>query len=193
MTIRSSSNSNSTLIATELPNSHPFIERIVSKDSYEETTCWPRKLNCPPILKNISRRSWIKRSGKDFISTFYLNHQQSGYRNLIHGGVLAALIDDISAEFCNCLSPSLCGLTASLTTEFKKPSPPGAFFIAKLSTSREIPVDIEASRKVWIDCEILAGENKFVEVVKARALFVLREVLPKSLVSEAEHTIEDLL
>jgi hypothetical protein len=87
-------------------------------------------------MLNISRRTWIERSGKRFITAFYLSLHQAGYCNLVHGGVLAALNDDVSAEYCDRAAPSLYTLTRSLKIEFEKPSPPGAFFLAEVCTTR---------------------------------------------------------
>jgi hypothetical protein len=181
--------------AKELSNIHPFVEHIASGDSYKEITSWPRKLNTPPIVDIKSRRTWIERSGESFISTFYLSDHQAGYCNLVHGGVLAALIDDVSAEFCNHAAPTLYALTRSLEIEFERPSPPGAFFLAKAFAPQEFPFDLSNTSKVWVGCEIwtaLAGD-KLAMVVKAKTLFVLRESLPKLSNIEAQHSIEDVL
>ena len=167
---------------------------MASKDAYEEITSRPRELNTPLVL-NVNRRTWIERSGKPFVSVFSLSRHHAGYCNLIHGGVLAALIDDVSAEYCNYAAPGLYALTRSLEIEFERPSPPGAFFLAKVSTSREVPFDTSNSRKVWVECEIWTGlgDDKLTMVVKAKTLFVLRESLPKLLNNDTQHNIEDVL
>jgi acyl-coenzyme A thioesterase PaaI-like protein len=181
------------LTAKELPN-NSFVERMASKETYKEITSWPRKLNTPHML-NVTRRTWIERSGNPLISVFYLSRHHAGYCNLVHGGMLAALIDDVSAEYCNYAAPSLYALTRSQKIEFEKPSPLGAFFLAKVSTSREFPFDINNSRTALVECEIWTapGDDKLAMVVKAKTLFVLRESLPKLSTGEAQHSIEDVL
>jgi len=184
--------SNPPLMAKDLSN-NPFVQRISSKETYEEITSCHRKLKDPSIL-NAGRRTWIERSGKTFISVFYLSLHHAGYCNLVHGGVLAALIDHVSAEYCNYAAPGRYALTKCLEVEFTRPSPPGALFLARVSTSREVPFDLD-TKKVWIECEIWTApvDDKFAMVVKAKALFVLRESLPKLSSSEAKHSIEELL
>jgi acyl-coenzyme A thioesterase PaaI-like protein len=179
--------------AKELPN-NLLVECMASNDAYEEITSRPRKLNAPYML-NISRRTWMERSGKRFRSVFHLSQHHAGYYNLVHGGILAALIDDVSVEYCNHGAPSFRGITRLLKIEFKKPSPPEAFFLAKVSTPREFPFNINNSDKVWVECEIWAAPNgeKLALVVKAETLFVLRESIPGLLNGEAQHSIEDVL
>jgi hypothetical protein len=51
---------------------------------------------------------------------------------LVHGGILAALVDEGCAEYSNRGALTLYPLTKYLGVEFKKPSPTGGVFIAKV-------------------------------------------------------------
>ena len=158
---------------------HPFFQRMASEPGFREIPSLSRKLRTPALL-NVGRRTWAEMSGQSVISAFYLTINHTGYVNLIHGGVLAALIDQVCAEYCNRAAPSLYPLTRYLGVEFEKPSPPGELFIAKVSTSRPVPLDINVSRKAWIECEIWIpyGDAELMPVVKAKVLFILCERLP---------------
>jgi hypothetical protein len=114
---------------------------------------------------------------------------------LVHGGILAALVDEGCIEYCNRGALTLYPLTKYLSVEFQKPSPTGEVFIAKVFTSRPFPLTTSGSRKVWVKCEIsvLRGEDKVIPVVKASALFILCEKLPQlPSCGEAGNSIEDI-
>jgi acyl-coenzyme A thioesterase PaaI-like protein len=170
------------------------VKRIESVPGFEEITALPQRLNTPALL-NIRRRTWIEQIKKTAISIFYLDSSHTGYTGLVHGGILAALIDEGCAEYCNRGALTLYLLTKSLGVEFVKPSPTGEVFIAKVTTSRLFLLTINDSRKVYVRCEIsvLRSEDKRIPVVKANALFILYEKLPQlSGCDEVCHSVEDL-
>jgi acyl-coenzyme A thioesterase PaaI-like protein len=173
---------------------HAFVKRMEFEPGFEETTTLPRRLNTPALL-NVSRRTWIERTGKAAISIFCLDTSHTGYTGLVHGGILAALVDEACAEYCNRGALALYSLTKSLSIDFEKPSPMGGIFIAKASTSRSFPLTASDSKKVWVKCEVsvLQGEDKVIPVVKASALFILCEKLPwLPSCGEAGNSVEDL-
>jgi acyl-coenzyme A thioesterase PaaI-like protein len=165
-----------------------------SEPGFEEITAFARKLSTPPLL-DVGRRTWIEQTGRIAISIFHLNSSHTGYTDMIHGGILAALVDEACAEYCNRGAPTLYPLTKHLGVEFEKPSPIGEIFIAKVSTSLLFPLTISESRKVWVTCEVLVlrGKDRVIPVVKAQALFILCEKLPQlPSRSAADHSIEGL-
>ncbi|KAF8862751.1 hypothetical protein BDZ45DRAFT_769052 [Acephala macrosclerotiorum] len=175
-------------------NTHPFVKRMESEPGFEEITAFPRKLGTPALL-DVGRRTWIERTGKTAISIIPLNTSHAGYTGLVHGGILAALVDEGCAEYCNRGALTLYPLTKYLGIEFEKPSPTGEIFIAKVFTSRLFPLTISESRKVRVTCEVsvLRGEDRVIPVVKANALFILCEKLPQlPSCGEADNSIEDL-
>ncbi|KAH8650390.1 hypothetical protein BGZ60DRAFT_421892, partial [Tricladium varicosporioides] len=173
---------------------HSFVKRMESEPRFEEITAFPRRLATPALL-DVGRRTWIERTGKTAISIFCLDSSHTGYAGLVHGGILAALVDDGCAEYSNRGTLTLYPLTKYLSVEFEKPSPTGGVFIAKVSTSRPFPLNNSDSRKVWVKCEIsvLRGEDKMIPVVKASALFILCKTLPQlPSYNEASNSIEDI-
>jgi acyl-coenzyme A thioesterase PaaI-like protein len=173
---------------------HFFVKRMESESGFEEITAFPRRLTTPALL-DVGRRTWIERTGKSAISVFHLDSSHTGYAGLVHGGILAALVDEGCAEYSNRGALTLYPLTKYLGVEFQKPSPTGGVFIAKVSTSAPFPLTTNKLRKVWVKCEIsvLRGEDKMIPVVKASALFILCEKLPQlPSCGEAGDSIEDI-
>jgi hypothetical protein len=173
---------------------HSFVKRMESEPGFEEITTFRRRLNTPALL-DVGRRTWIERTGKTAISVFRLDSSHTGYAGLVHGGILAALVDEGCAQYSNRGALNLYPLTKYLGVEFEKPSPTGGVFIAKVCTSRPFPLTTSGSRKVWVKCEIsvLQGEDKIIPVVKASALFILCEKLPQlPSCGEAGDSIEDI-
>ncbi|KAH8650326.1 hypothetical protein BGZ60DRAFT_437094 [Tricladium varicosporioides] len=173
---------------------HSFVKRMESEPGFEEITALPRRLTTPALL-DVGRRTWIEQTGKAAISIFHLDSSHTGYAGLVHGGILAALVDEGCAEYSNRGALALYPLTKYLGVEFQKPSPTGGVFIAKVSTSRPFPLTTSGSRKVWVKCEIsvLRGKDKVIPVVKASALFILCEKLPQlPSCGEAGDSIENI-
>jgi hypothetical protein len=156
-----------------------FVKRIESEPGFEEITAFPRRLTTPVML-DVGRRTWIERTGKTAISIFRLDSSYTGYAGLIHGGILAVLVDKGYAEYNNRGALNLYLLTKYLGVEFQKLSPTGGVFIAKVSTSRLFLFTTNRSRKVWVKCKILVlrGKDKIILVIKASALFILCEKFP---------------
>jgi hypothetical protein len=173
---------------------YAFVKRMESEPGFEEITTFPQRLSTPALL-DVGRRTWIERTGKIAISVFCLDSSHTGYTDLVHGGILAALVDEGCAEFCNRGAVALYPLTKYLGVEFENPSPIGEVFIAKVSTSQLFPLTVNDSGEVWVKCEVsvLRGEDKVIQVVMANALFILCERLPKiPNCEEACRSIEDL-
>jgi Thioesterase superfamily len=176
-------------LTEKVSESQSFLEFIASVRTYEETTSSTRKLNTPPLL-DINRRTWRKIDGQSLISIFDLDCKQAGHTNLVHGGVLAALIDDLCAEFCNSARPKLFALTRCLEVEFLKPSPPGSRYLAKVSKDDSVDMN-----KAWIRCDLWTplANGEFTMVAKAKSLFLLREELPRLPCNATGYSFEEVL
>lgn len=149
---------------------YAFVKRMESEPGFEEITTFTRRLSTPALL-DVGRRTWIERTGKIAISAFCLDYSHTGYTDLVHGGILAALVDEGCADFCNRGAATLYPLTKYLGVEFGKPSPIGEVLIAKVSISQLFPLTVKDSREVWVKCEVsvLQGEDKVFQVVMANA------------------------
>jgi hypothetical protein len=110
---------------------YAFVKRMESEPRFEEITMFPRGPGTPALL-DVGRWTWIERTGTIAISVFFLDSSHTGYTDLVHGGILAALVDEGCAEYCNRGAVSLYPLTKYLGVDFEKPSPTGEVFIAKV-------------------------------------------------------------
>jgi hypothetical protein len=156
---------------------YAFVKHMESELEFEEITTFPRRLSTPALL-DVGRRTWIERTGKIAILVFCLDSSYTSYTDLVHGGILAALVDEGCAEYYNRGAVTLYPLTKYLGVEFEKPSPIGEVFIAKLSTSQLFPLTVNDSREVWVKCEVsvLWGEDKVIPIVEHNFLSLRPQV-----------------
>lgn len=99
----------------------------------------------------------------------YLGTDLCGHVGIVHGGLLATLLDEGLARCGFAALPNKIGVTASLTINYKKPTPAGSFVVLKAET-----VKVEG-RKVWVKGRIeLLGETEEPGqvLVEAEGLFI---------------------
>ena len=103
------------------------------------------------------------------VSISYLGHQLCGHPGMVHGGLLATLLDEGLARACFPALPNKVGVTASLTINYRKPCPSDAYVVLRAETTK---VD---GRKAWVKghVELLREDGEAGEVlVEAEALFI---------------------
>ena len=125
------------------------------------TLLGPGRIPVPPLV-------FIK-EGEDLVSMSYLGTDLCGHVGIVHGGLLATLLDEGLARCGFGALPNKIGVTASLTINYKKPTPAGSFVVLKAKTTR-----IEG-RKVWVTGRIeRLGETEQPGdlLVEAEGLFV---------------------
>ncbi|KAK2750328.1 hypothetical protein FQN57_003808 [Myotisia sp. PD_48] len=113
--------------------------------------------------------AWSEEDGKSFVSMFYLGMDLSGHPGIVHGGLLATLLDEGLARCCFPALPNRVGVTANLNIDYRRPAPAGSFFVLRAKTTK-----VEG-RKAWVEgwIETLPETGKDPEiVVEAKALFV---------------------
>lgn len=106
---------------------------------------------------------------KKLVSMSYLGTDLCGHVGIIHGGMLATLLDEGLARCAFASLPNKIGVTASLTINYRKPAPAGSFVILKAETTK---VD---GRKVWVKGKIETlkkDEEPGQVLVEAEGLFV---------------------
>ena len=126
------------------------------------TLTGPGKITVPPIV-------FSEKDGKSLVSVAYLGTDLCGYSGIVHGGLLATLLDEGLARCCFAALPHKIGVTANLTVNYRKPAPAGSFICLKAET-----IKVEG-RKAWVKgrIETLVGEGKeSVVLVEAEGLFV---------------------
>lgn len=99
----------------------------------------------------------------------YLGEDLCGHPGIVHGGLLATLLDEGLARCCFPALPNKIAMTASLTMNYRKPTPAGNYYVLRAKT-----VKVEG-RKAWVEGHIETlpkdGEEPVV-MVEANALMI---------------------
>ena len=124
----------------------------------------PDKLAVPPL-------QFTTQDGSAFVSLQYLGPALCGHPGIVHGGLLATLLDEGLARCCFPALPNKVGVTASLKLEYKKPVMAGQVVVLRATTTK-----VEG-RKAWVTgtLETLADERageKSVVLTEGEALFI---------------------
>ena len=120
------------------------------------------KLPVPPL-------TFSTPDGSALVSIQYLGNALCGHPGIVHGGMLATLMDESLARCCFPALPHKVGVTASLTVNVRKPCKVDQFVVLKAETTK-----VEG-RKAWVKgrLETLPADGSEGEVlVESDALFV---------------------
>jgi 3'-phosphoadenosine 5'-phosphosulfate synthase len=162
-------------------NSHPLTLSLRKEEKYRESRptlkineayrnasltsgvlSGPGRIEVPPYV-------WTEEGGKSLVSILYLGPELCGYPGLVHGGLLATLLDEGLARCSFEALPNGLGMTASLTINYRKPSPAENYVVLRAKT-----VKVEG-RKAWVEGHIetlpVNGEAPVV-LVEAEALMI---------------------
>lgn len=124
------------------------------------TLAGPGRIVVPPLNFN-------EDGGKSLVSIFYLGEQLCGHPGIVHGGLLATLLDEGLARCCFPAMPNKLGVTANLEIDYRKPARAKRYYVLKAQT-----VKVEG-RKAWVKGWIETMDDKEpVKVVEATALFI---------------------
>ncbi|RXG43323.1 hypothetical protein VDGE_02994 [Verticillium dahliae] len=128
------------------------------------TLLGPGRLTVPPIM-------WLEQGGKSSVTIMHLGTDMCGHPRIVHGGLLATLLDEGLARCCFDALPSKVAVTARLEVNYRKPTPAGTFVVLRAETQR-----VEG-RKAWVAgrIETLVDESKGekpVVLVEANGLFI---------------------
>ncbi|QSS60447.1 thioesterase [Histoplasma capsulatum] len=113
--------------------------------------------------------TWTETGGKSLVAMLYLGSDVSGHPGIVHGGLLATILDEFLARCCFSALPNGIGVTANLNIDYRSPALAGSFFVVRANT-----VKVEG-RKAWVEgrIETLPDEGREPLVVaQAKALFV---------------------
>lgn len=100
---------------------------------------------------------------------FYVGPALCGHPNIVHGGLLATMLDEGLAWACFPALPNKVGVTASLKIDYRSPCPASSYVVLKAQTTK-----VEG-RKAWVKgwIEVLGEEDgNGTRVVEAEALFI---------------------
>lgn len=120
------------------------------------------KVVVPPYI-------WAEAGGKSLVSISYLGAALCGHPGIIHGGMLATLLDEGLARCCFGALPNKIAMTANLNINYKAPTTAGQFVVIRAKT-----VKVEG-RKAWVEGHIetlVAPGEKPVILAEASGLFI---------------------
>ena len=126
------------------------------------TLTGPGKIWVPPL-------SFGEEGGKSMTILYYLGKDLCGHPGIIHGGLLATILDEGMARCCFAALPNKVGMTASLTMDYRAPLASNSYVCLKATTTK-----VEG-RKAWVEgrIESLVEEGETPKIfVEAKALFV---------------------
>jgi adenylylsulfate kinase len=126
------------------------------------TLSGPGKLWVPPLV-------FLEKGGKSTVIMYYIGSNLCGHQGIVHGGLLATLLDEGMARCCFSALPNKVGMTANLNVNFRKPMPADSYVVLRAVTTK-----VEG-RKAWVEgrLESLTPEGETPTVyAEASALFV---------------------
>lgn len=165
----------------EFLRTHPEADRLRADGEFEESRphlrfpeglrarsltagalAGPNKLVVPPFV-------FSHREGKSLVSLMYLGSDICGHPGIIHGGMLATLLDEGLARCCFPALPNKVGVTANLNIDYRAPAMANSYVALRAET-----IKVEG-RKAWVEgrIETLPEDGKEpVVLVEAKALFI---------------------
>jgi len=122
------------------------------------------KIVVPPV-------QFYTNDGTSFVSLQYLGGALCGHPGIVHGGLLATLLDEGLARCCFPALPNRAAVTASLKVDYKAPAMANQIVVLRAETTR-----VEG-RKAWVKgrIETLVDESKGETpkvLTEAEALFI---------------------
>lgn len=107
--------------------------------------------------------------GKKLVSLSHLGEDLCGHVGMIHGGLLATLLDEAMGRCCFGALPNKIAVTASLTVNYKSPAPANGFVLLTAEVVKS------EGRKCWVNGKIQVlgeGEEGGKILAEAEALFI---------------------
>ncbi|KAK2002870.1 thioesterase superfamily protein [Colletotrichum falcatum] len=126
------------------------------------TLLGPGRITVPPVC-------WTEKGGKSLVSISHLGTDVCGHPGIVHGGLLATMLDEGLARCCFAALPHNIGVTARLEINYRKPVHAGTYVVLRARTTR-----IEG-RKAWVEGQLetlAANGEEPVVLAQASALFV---------------------
>ena len=167
----------------EYITTHPYVVKLRSQPNMEEsrphmrippamrphnltggTLAGQGKIVVPPL--NFNERDAELPS---MVQIMYLGSALCGHPGIVHGGLLATILDEGLARACFAVLPNKIVVTASLKIDYRVPCPAGRCVVLKAYTTK-----VEG-RKAWVKgwIELLGDEDaEGTKIVEAEALFI---------------------
>jgi 3'-phosphoadenosine 5'-phosphosulfate synthase len=137
-------------LAVELRNNPSFTEsrphlKIVSP--FRESNLMAGTLSGEGMIA-VPPLHFSEEGGKSSVAIFYLGTDICGHPGIVHGGLLATILDEGLARCCFPALPSKVAVTANLNVNYRKPAPADSYFVLRAKTTK-----VEG-RKAWVEGRI---------------------------------------
>jgi acyl-coenzyme A thioesterase PaaI-like protein len=126
------------------------------------TLLGPKRIAVPPLV-------FLEDSGKELVAITYLGQEVCGHPGIVHGGLLATMMDEGLARCCFPVLPNHIGVTASLSVDYRKPVMADNYVVLRAATVKH------EGRKAWVEGRIETlpeGDEEPVVLVEAKGLFI---------------------
>jgi acyl-coenzyme A thioesterase PaaI-like protein len=139
-------------------------EKLRSQNLTGGTLLGPDKIAVPPL-------QFTTEDGSSYVSLQYLGPALCGHPGIVHGGLLATLLDEGLARCCFPALPNKVAVTASLKIEYKRPCMAGQIVVLRAETTR-----VEG-RKAWVTGRLCTlpkegEEGEGIVLTEGEALFI---------------------
>jgi len=101
------------------------------------TLAGPGRVTVPPM-------GFADGTGQTYVQVLHLGTDLCGHPGIVHGGLLATLLDEALARCCFDALPHRVGVTASLKVDYRTPARAGQFVVVRAETTK-----VEG-RKAWV-------------------------------------------
>ncbi|KAL4872803.1 hypothetical protein BDV12DRAFT_161561 [Aspergillus spectabilis] len=145
--------------------SRPYLkipEKIRTRSLTAGTLSNPQGIAVPPLV-------FCNKETSSMISLVYLGPNVSGHPGIVHGGLLATLLDEGMGRCAFLALPNRVGVTANLNIDYRRPAMADSYFVMRAQVVKS------EGRKAWVEARIetLPEEGQEPEVlVEARSLFI---------------------
>ncbi|KAJ5703252.1 hypothetical protein N7493_011641 [Penicillium malachiteum] len=172
--------SKSVLEIESLIDNHPMIQdlrkrgKFVEYRGYEDYPQDLREQNLTagpltgPQMIPIAPYVFVNQAEKSLVEILYLGNHVSGYPGIIHGGLLATILDEGLGWCCFPFLPGKAGATVALDLQFINPLSTDSYMVLKAQVTSVV------ERKAFVEghIETLPENGDPVLIAKARATFV---------------------
>jgi acyl-coenzyme A thioesterase PaaI-like protein len=162
-------------------STHPLAEKLRAQPDFSEsrphlkipnafrdrnltsgTLAGPNRIVVPPYV-------WLEKSGKEMVSISYLGSDLCGHPGIVHGGLVATLLDEGLARCCFPALPNGIGVTANLNIDYRAPVKAENYVVLRAAT-----IKVEG-RKAWVEGRLETlpvGDEDPMVLAEAKGLFV---------------------
>jgi adenylylsulfate kinase len=167
--------------AEETINAHPLVAELRQRTDLTESRPHlkmpgqyrSRNLTAGALLGagkvTVPPYAWNDAHGREMVAVMHVGDDMCGHPGIVHGGLLATVLDEGLGRCCFKSLPHNIAVTANLNVNYRKPTPAGSFLVLRAETTK-----VEG-RKAWVKGRLeklgAPGEEPLV-FAEAEGLFI---------------------